>query len=524
MEKEITYERKKEFRKILFYYLDGIAVIPSIIALHQKGIINHILENPNISFSDICKKYNANSGYLNVAFRLLLSQGWIAKKEMNNSNNYKISITVEGKELLTNIGIIKKFNELLLSMNKIPHSLLENISDDLQSSILKFKTFKNKRIFHLLSGTIIGPILVANGMNSFHFINEKNGKLEFDNDKISNSWKYLLVEFLVEINFIQNNVDLVLTEFGKFICKRASAFGVTVSYLPLLCKATEQIFENPHLAYERSISGAELHVDRTINVWGSGGAHSVYFKKIDEIIKVIFNKPLNSQPKGIADMGCGNGMFLEHLYNVVKNSTLRGQHLDEFPLWIIGADFNEEALVSSEKTLKNAGINHYLIKGNIGDPFEFSEKLNELNIDLSKCLNVRSFLDHNRLLNHPIKSDTKFDSIHICGAFAYKGKWIKGNEVLNDFIYHISKWKPFIKNYGLILLELHTIDVYSSQKTLGKNASTAYDATHGFSDQYIIDFNTFEFGINSAGLKIDKSNSICFPNNEIPSISLSYIK
>merc|ERR1719450_55091 len=27
-----------------------------------------------------------------------------------------------------------------------------------------------------------------------------------------------------------------------------------------------------------------MHVDREMNVWGSGGAHSAYFKKIDEIV------------------------------------------------------------------------------------------------------------------------------------------------------------------------------------------------------------------------------------------------
>mgnify|MGYP003986773117 CR=1 FL=1 len=45
MELEISTQRKKEFRKILFYYLDGIAVIPSIVALHEKGVINNILDS-----------------------------------------------------------------------------------------------------------------------------------------------------------------------------------------------------------------------------------------------------------------------------------------------------------------------------------------------------------------------------------------------------------------------------------------------------------------------------------------------
>ena len=41
----------------------------------------------------------------------------------------------------------------------------------------------------------------------------------------------------------------------------------------------------------------KTHVNRKMNVWGSGGAHKLYFKKIDEIILEIFNKPLEKQPQ-----------------------------------------------------------------------------------------------------------------------------------------------------------------------------------------------------------------------------------
>lgn len=50
----------------------------------------------------------------------------------------------------------------------------------------------------------------------------------------------------------------------------------------------------------------EIHVDRVMNVWGSGGARDTYFKVVDEIIINLFNLPINEQPKGILDMGCGN--------------------------------------------------------------------------------------------------------------------------------------------------------------------------------------------------------------------------
>ena len=61
----------------------------------------------------------------------------------------------------------------------------------------------------------------------------------------------------------------------------------------------------------------EVHVDRTLNVWGSGGAHAAYFSDLDEVVKNVFNQPLEDQPQGLCDMGCGNGALLLHLKEVV---------------------------------------------------------------------------------------------------------------------------------------------------------------------------------------------------------------
>ena len=79
------------------------------------------------------------------------------------------------------------------------------------------------------------------------------------------------------------------------------------------------------------------HVNREMNVWGSSSAHATYFKKIDEIIIDLFNKPLEKEPKGIVDMGCGNGAFRQHIFEVIDQRTQRGKMLDEHPLFLVGA-------------------------------------------------------------------------------------------------------------------------------------------------------------------------------------------
>ena len=111
----------------------------------------------------------------------------------------------------------------------------------------------------------------------------------------------------------KRNGAYAFTEIGLFFAKRASAYGVTVSYIPTLRKLDHLIFGDPLILKNLATGSEEIHVDREMNIWGSGGAHSAYFKVVDEIIIELFNKPIEEQPKGILDMGCGNGAFLQHL-------------------------------------------------------------------------------------------------------------------------------------------------------------------------------------------------------------------
>ena len=100
---------------------------------------------------------------------------------------------------------------------------------------------------------------------------------------------------------------------------------------------------------------SELLVNRGMNVWGSGGAHNTYFKKVDEIIVEIFNRPLEQQPGASATWAAATARFLEHLYSAVKNQTARGTVLDKHPLTLVGADFNKVARRVTKQTTAQGG-------------------------------------------------------------------------------------------------------------------------------------------------------------------------
>ena len=64
-------------------------------------------------------------------------------------------------------------------------------------------------------------------------------------------------------------------------------------------------------------------------------------------------------------------------------------------------------------------------------------------------------------------------------------------------------------------------DPKKTKKSLGKNSMTAYDATHGFSDQYIIEYENFLIEAKKAGLEPEKKHEHLFPNKEFPIVSVN---
>ena len=74
------------------------------------------------------------------------------------------------------------------------------------------------------------------------------------------------------------------------------------------------------------------------------------------------------------------------------------------------------------------------------------------------------------------------------------------------------------------MIELHTINPSIAAQNIGKTACTAYDATHGFSDQYILELDVFLKVIDELNLKSDPKHFSKFPNNELATVSINYLK
>lgn len=530
---------KKYLRSLIFRHLDGLVTAPILHHLANKGVLHYIVEKKTLSLSDLTEEFQANEGYLNVALRVLASQNMLEHVVDNEKNEVVIKTNKYSDRAFTNIDI---YNDLAVFIAEDEILKQTDFSDEFCKKWVKlfdqYKSYLNKstpsdeqekplhfQICKHIEGVLVGPVIVRMGMSGlFHkyFMEASFSADEFH--KNPQSFEKVL-ERLVELGwFTKHDKNYKFTEQGLFFARRATSYGVTVSYLPTFSKLNDLLFGSATKLREIAEGEDEQHVNREMNVWGSGGAHSTYFKVVDEFIIDIFNRPIEEQPKGILDMGCGNGALLQHLYDVIERQTLRGKHLDEYPLFLVGADYNQAALKVTRANLIKNDIWAKVIWGDIGDPERLANDLREdYAIELADLLNIRTFLDHNRIWEDLENINTTKTSSST-GAFAFRGKRLSNNDVEENLLNHLKKWSPYVEKFGLLLIELHTISPSLTAKNLGNTPATAYDATHGFSDQYILEVDVFHKICKETGLIPDNSLFKKYPNNELATVSINLLK
>lgn len=93
-----------------------------------------------------------------------------------------------------------------------------------------------------------------------------------------------------------------------------------------------------------------------------------------------------------------------------------------------------------------------------------------------------------------------------------------------NLLEHFKKWAPYVEKFGLLIIELHTISPTITAQNLGKTAATAYDATHGFSDQFIVEIDVLHKIAAKAGLFPDNLYFRKFPDTNYATVSINLLK
>ncbi len=536
-------DEKAAVRAAVFTHLAGIVLAPTVSALAGRGVFR-LFDAPSLwlTLDEIAERTHANRGYLRVALRLLTSCGWLQQRRAEKGELARYALTPEGMialrlapplcgEVTSFIPKALFLEDFLLGKSDFPvlpslQWLVQRAQERwIADSGLDCDELGRKirgLIRGHLDGMLIGPAMVALARGGI-LARLEQGRVDSPELPANQVSLNLLFDLLATQGWLEREGEIVrLTSRGAYAAQIATSYGVTVSYLPMFNLLSTLLFGNARFPRVDE-NGVELLVNRGMNVWGSGGAHTTYFKKVDEIIIEIFNRPIARQPQGICDMGCGDGTFLAHLYDVVKTRTARGSMLDKHPLILVGADFNKVARRVAKQRLRQAKLPRcHIIPGDINRPAQLGSDLEALGLDIHDLLHVRSFLDHNRPYSPPtnyVRGTRKGKST---GAFAYLGEEIPADELEENLVRYLRRWAPYVGRFGLLVLELHTLPPEVAAANLLKTPVVAYDGTHGYSDQYLVELPIFLECAREAGLQADDRYQARFPALELATVSINF--
>jgi len=533
-------DEKAAVRATIFTHLSGIVLAPTVAALADRGVFRAFdSASAWIALEEICERTHANCGYLRVALRLLTSCGWL-RQRFTAGQSHEYALTPDGvigvqfatplyrevisfipKALFLEDFLYGKFDgPVLPSLQSLVARAKERWLVDSTDDPVAARVAQDIRGH--LDGVLIGPAMVALARGGV-LARLERGAVEARSLAGNQASMNCLFELLATQAWLERDGDSVrLTSRGLYAAQIATSYGVTVSYLPMFNSLPTLLFGNAR-GPRVDESGVELLVNRGMNVWGSGGAHKTYFKKVDEIIIEIFNRPLARQPQGICDMGCGDGTFLEHLYEVVQQKTARGKVLEQHPLVLVGADFNKVARRVAKQHLRKAEVPVcHVIAGDINRPAQLGSDLEALGLDVHDLLHVRSFLDHNRPYSRPANYVRGRRVGKSTGAFAYLGEEIPADELEENLVRYLRRWAPYVGRFGLLVLELHTLPPELAAANLRQTPVVAYDGTHGFSDQYLVELPIFLECAREAGLQADDRYHAKFPASELATVSVNF--
>jgi len=298
---------------------------------------------------------------------------------------------------------------------------------------------------------------------------------------------------------------------GYVALQRVYSYYVPTSYAPLLSHFHHVLFEDASWGFNvEEDEDGEIHVDRTLNVVGSGAQHTSLFKDLLKHVHQVFaHERFDEQPQFVIDTGCGDGHLLQCIYEHVKNHTPRGKVLETYPLTMVGVDFNEKSRIATACNLDQHQVPNRVISGDIGKPSALLAQLKRKKVNPKKALHVRSFLDHDRpyiAAKNPIAADSALaafvrsqlaDFVHL----DKEGMAIEPLELFASLVEHMARWGDALEDsFGLCMLEVMQLDVPSTKDFMNDCVSFHFDIVQSLSRQYMVSAVSFAMSCAMAGL------------------------
>ena len=511
---ETSRLRKKVWNQVSTH-IDGIALGTTISALHERGILDEIAQQPGIRAGKIVARTNCRRGYLHVMLKLLSLQGWLLRTGAIG-DDMELRLTPEASELPKYAhfynhshaglrGAHRLASETVFPpANLLPEEkeLLENAARGwgISSTACKQEYALLSRVSAHLDGFVAAGHLTL--LERLRLLPDKadiHRQLPVAADENAE----LLTRFLCRIGWAQHeNGVLDWTAEGVMAALMQPQYWYPLTYLATLSRAGELLSGESTNLDRLDERGDELHVDRNLDIRFSGEVFNQTCREpFLALVLPIFNQPLTEQPIYLVDVGCGNGNLLAITWKAIVEQTQRGSRLSERPLIAVGLDVNRIARETAASALTSLSIPNIVLSGDIGEPAAIKNMLDEYGISCGDCLFLTKSVIHNRRFRKPKFTVNSTEDDGGLVFVADGGELISAPEIEQSLVELLSDWRPLITKHGWIVIEAHSVSAETGAANLGRSQITILDATHGFSNQYLMDPQRFRRAASRAGLR-----------------------
>jgi SAM-dependent methyltransferase len=495
---------RRSTRQAIFLSDDGVVLCATLRALDELGMLEPSLAEAASLTRLLPDVSPSGFGYLRSGLRTLASQGWIEDRPASDPAATFVRWTGAGHRAMRHRDRYVAVGRFLSGFaSAAPGAWARPWDGELQRAFLELLDACVQRwrlpgdraaVGASVAGHLDGALAVP-ALLSLVAGDRLDGRApRLPGDRLGQGFRLLLET----LGWLQP--DGSWSASGRRTRDYAVHFGIVGSYLPLLARLPD-LYRGELTVPPRDGDAAEWHVNRELNVLASAAAHAGYFTDADEIFVDLFDRePLEAQPRFIADMGCGDGSWLVHLDRLVRAGTLRGRHLDDYPLQMVGIDLNAAALDSARRRLAAAGVQATLLSGDVGDPDALASALAEHGLAIEDGLHIRSFLDHDRGYASgaaDVPASGRSSGAYVDGD----GRPLDPADVERDLVAHLRRWSPHVRRHGMVVLEAHCVAPSVARRHLGALHSVAFDSYHAYSHQYPVDHAVFVECCRLAGLE-----------------------
>jgi len=499
-------------RRTMFLFQDGVVVTSIVSALDQLGVVEPSLERER-SLAELLPELTPTGfGYLRAALRCLAGVGWLENWPSLDPATAMLRWTDAGRALAAE-------RERHLAVAKFLAGFHDTAADawarpwngERADAFVALVARARERWdlsdslpmeLRAVAVTQLDAGLAVPAMVWLH----STGRLAGESPSLPGGEVGTALAELLEVLGWTHGTDR-WTELGLQAAAFAAPFGIVASYLPLLAGLPEHFRGRPSLAPRGAPEG---HVHRGLNVIASAAAHRRYFADADGIVVEVFDRePVEEQPSFIADVGCGDGSWLVHLYELVRSSTLRGRRLGEHSLLMVGVDCNATALERARAVLEGTGVPALLLLGDVGDPDGLRDLLARHDLAIEDGLHVRAFVDHDRA--YAGRGDGPASGWSSGAYVDREGVPLAAADVERDLTAHLKAWAGHARRHGLVMLEAHSVPAEVARRHLGAQHSAAFDAYHCWSHQYPVDHAAYLQCAREAGLQADTHTERRYP-------------